>query len=109
MLKGRYTAALRDAANGATDEATPADDSFKGSYKVGAMTCDVKPSRMSFEVRCSNHKVVEYFLPVSDFDSAHPAYTNENRNRKFAFDDGTLSSGTFTDAAGEASNVNRVQ
>lgn len=103
MLKGMYTAALRDAANGT------ARGEFEGDFKVGAATCAVKPIKMAFEVRCSNLKAIQTFFFDSDSDTARPVFKTDNGRSRFAFDDDTFSSGTFTDAAGKTANISRVQ
>ena len=103
MLKGMYFAAQRDQAN------QPAQGEFEGDFKVGTATCAVKPIKMAFEVRCSNWKAAQIFFFDADSDTAQPVFKTDDAKRKFAFDDDTYTTGTFTDATGKTANISRVQ
>ncbi len=52
---------------------------------------------------------MEIFFFDADSDTARPVFKTDDAKSKFAFDDDTYTTGTFTDAAGKTAKISRVQ
>jgi hypothetical protein len=88
------------------------DSFFEGKYKVGDMSCTVKPVKMAFEVKCDRRKGVTMFFNDTEASAANPAFSSEARGagkERFVFDDDRFDSGKFVGADGKELPVKKVR
>ena len=86
---------------------------FEGTYVVGATSCLVTPSKMSFEVHWKEKTEPEYYfydasrsVGASTVFSTDPGY-DSGRLQSFIFDSPELNQGTFVQADGMKLKVAR--
>ncbi len=86
------------------------DQTFKGGYTVGAMTCDVMPTmnRLFYRVTCEGQDGFKLYSPDGDEKETAFIYTDDKgkQHGKFVFKNGE-SDGKFFDASGKEVKVTR--
>jgi hypothetical protein len=89
-----------------------ADQTFKGGYTVGAMTCDVMPTmnRLFYRVTCEGQEGFKLYTANGDKTATAFIYTDDKGKEKgkFVFKNGEKD-GKYFDASGKEVKVKRVQ
>lgn len=81
---------------------------FSGKYQVGDTYCTVTPAKMVYEVKWEKGTGTEMFFS-KDMTSTFESSPDKGEPNRFAFDDGTFSSGTFYRADGKSFPVKRAK
>lgn len=90
------------------------DHNFEGLYRVGDVTCTVKPIKMAFEVRWAKGKgtTIFFYDAASEQSGGKKIFNSEGKGKgkdQFVFDDDSYQSGKFVRADGKEMTVTKVK
>jgi hypothetical protein len=90
------------------------DHNFEGLYRVGDVTCTVKPIKMAFEVRWAKGKgtTIFFYDTASEQSGGKKIFNSEDKGKgkdQFVFDDDSYQSGKFVRADGKELSVTKIR
>lgn len=96
------------------ESANKQDHNFEGIYRVGSVTCTVKPIKMAFEVRWTQGKetMIFFYDTASEQAGGKKIFNSEDKGKgkdQFVFDDDSYQSGKFLRADGKELLVTKIK